>query len=639
MEYVREILFWVVGFVIVAVASNQIARLSLKIKLPHITGLLIIGILTGPFFLQLLKTEAIVKLQFVNETALAFIAFAAGNELYLLELRSRLKSIRWMTFGQLIVTFMLSSIAVFLLLPYIPFFASMSNNERIAIAILVGTIFVARSPASAIAVINEVRAKGPFTQTVMGVTVVKDVLVIILFTICFSIASSLTTAQDFDFTSVYWLTIDLVLSFGLGFGLGKLIALFLSWNFKPIFKALFVLLAGYSIYVLSSFVKLHSPELIGHEIYIEPLLICIVASFVITNFSRFRIDFQKVIHDASLPVYVAFFTLTGASISIDILIQSWLIALVFFFIRLFTMMIGSFIGGRLGGDPPKFYKHGWMPYVTQAGVGLGLVTVVGNSFPIWGLQIATILIAVIVLNQLFGPPLFKWVLSYVGESHKRGEPQAYEGHREAYIFGWENQSMALAKQLESHGWIPHIVTRRSELGNEIEGIDIKLIKDLSQLELERINAHKAEAIVTMLTDEENMQICEIAFEKFGTKDLVVRLNDRANFDKFHELNALIVEHNMAMVSLLDHFVRSPMATSLLLGLDSHQDTIDIKVRSSNIHGIALRNIQFPSDILILSIIRSGNVMISHGYTRLRKGDIVTVVGSPESLEHVRLRLE
>ena len=639
MEQLFDILIWTSAFVIVAVAANHIAGLFKKIKLPHITGLLIIGIVIGPFVLQLIETEAVEQLNFVNEIALAFIAFAAGSELYLLELRSRFKSIKWMTFGQLVVTFVLSSLSVYLLSPHIPFVASMTANGKIAVAILVGTIFVARSPASAIAIINEVRAKGPFTQTVMGVTVVKDVLVIILFTICFSLANSLTTGSSVDLSSLLWLFIDLVLSFALGIGLGKLIALFFSINLKLIYKTIFVLLVGYSIYLLSSFVKEQSTAFVGHEIYLEPLLICIVASFVITNFSKYRIEFLKLVHDAGPTVYVAFFTLTGASISIDILKSAWLIALVFFFIRLFSMIIGSFVGGKLGGDPKRMYKHGWMPYVTQAGVGLGLVMVVGNAFPAWGKEFATIMIAVIVLSQIVGPPLFKWVLSYVGESHKRGEPQEFEGHREAYIFGWENQSVTLAKQLLSHGWIPHLVTRRKELLKNDLDFEIRLLDDFSQYELERINANKAEAIVCMLTDEESLNICEIAYEHFGTKDLVVRLNERTNFDEFHELGALIVEPNMATVSLLDHFVRSPLATSLLLGMEEDQDTIDIEIQNENIHGIALRDIHLPSDILVLSIIRSGNVVISHGYTRLRKGDIVTIVGSNESLENVRLRLE
>ena len=45
------------------------------------------------------------------------------------------------------------------------------------VALFSGVIAVARSPASALAVIRETRAGGPFTQTVLGVTMVSDVLV------------------------------------------------------------------------------------------------------------------------------------------------------------------------------------------------------------------------------------------------------------------------------------------------------------------------------------------------------------------------------------------------------------------------------------------------------------------------------
>ena len=73
-------------------------------------------------------------------------------------------------------------------------------------------------------------------------------------------------------------------------------------------------------------------------------------------------------------------------------------------------------------------------------------------------------------------------------------------------------------------------------------------------------------------DKENYEICEVAYEHFGTKDLVVRLNERSNFEKFHKIGALIVEPSTAIVSLLDHLVRSPVAASLLLGTDENQDS-------------------------------------------------------------------
>ena len=174
MENYLQILIYLAGFIIIAVASNQISKLFLRVKLPLVTGLLVMGIIAGPYVLNLIPLEAIADLDFVNDFALAVIAFTVGAELYLRELRSRFRSITGMTIAQLIITFSLGSLAVFFLSEYIPFMQRMNIESKIAVSILAGTIFIARSPASAIAVVHEMRAKGPFTQTAIGVTVLTD---------------------------------------------------------------------------------------------------------------------------------------------------------------------------------------------------------------------------------------------------------------------------------------------------------------------------------------------------------------------------------------------------------------------------------------------------------------------------------
>jgi Trk K+ transport system NAD-binding subunit len=86
-------------------------------------------------------------------------------------------------------------------------------------------------------------------------------------------------------------------------------------------------------------------------------------------------------------------------------------------------------------------------------------------------------------------------------------------------------------------------------------------------------------------------------------------------------------------------VRSPVATSLLLGMEVDQDIVDIELRNPNLDGITLRDLRLPLDTLIQSIHRNGHMIISHGYTHLELGDRVTVVGSVESLEEVMLHFE
>ena len=640
MENYLQILIYLAGFIIIAVASNQISRLFLKARLPLVTGLLVMGIIAGPYILDLIPLEAIADLDFVNDFALAFIAFTVGAELYLNELRSRFRSIIGMTVAQLSITFILGSLAVYFIAEYIPFMQRMNIESKIAVSLLAGTIFVARSPASAIAVVHEMRAKGPFTQTAIGVTVLKDFLVVILFAVIITIGEALITGTSFNLIYIILLLFELLFAFILGYALSKILGFIISLQTKPIGKTILILLSGFAIFTLSHFIREWSLLYFNFEIYIEPLLICIIGSFIVTNYSKHRPEFLKILHDSRNAVYVIFFTLIGVSISLGVLATVWTIAIALFVIRLATLVIAGIVGVSLGGDPVRFNRIAWAPYVTQAGVSLGLTTVVAGEFIGWGTEFATIIIAVIVLNQIVGPPLFKWAINYAGEGHVRGTTPEMGSPRSVLIFGLESQSLALARQLQEHNWNVKIASLKSDIGDrKTSGISIHQIPSLSKKAMEELDASKAETIVTMLSDEENYQICEQAFENFGTKDIVVRLHNRKNFNRFHELGALIVEPSTAMVSLLDHFVRSPQATSLLLGMKENQDTVMLEVQNPNLHKMALRNLRLPHDIIVLSVTRGGQMIISHGYTRLRKNDIVTLVGSSESLENVRLRFE
>jgi Trk K+ transport system NAD-binding subunit len=56
-------------------------------------------------------------------------------------------------------------------------------------------------------------------------------------------------------------------------------------------------------------------------------------------------------------------------------------------------------------------------------------------------------------------------------------------------------------------------------------------------------------------------------------------------------------------------------------------------------GLRIRDLHLPQDVIILSLKRKGNTVITHGYTQLRKADVLTFVGSNESLEKVIIMFE
>lgn len=638
----KELIVALGGFLVIALSANHISKFFAKIKFPLITGLLLAGIIAGPFVFDLIPSENSKNLIFLNEISLAFIAFAAGSELYLKEIRGQFKSIIWNTLGQLVVTFLLGTTGVLFMSEFIPFMQDMSFSARLGVAMLMATIFVARSPSSAIAVINELRAKGPFTQTAIGVTVVTDVLVIILFAVCFALSKTLLSGDSFSLLALGILLIELFVSFGLGWVLGRFIMWFFKFKMNKNLKVTILIALGYGVYLFANWLAdfTAQPYVFGHKFYVEPLLICILGSYFVTNYSTSRPEFIEILHETGPIIYVVFFTLTGSSLALDVLLEVFLVAVVFFGVRLLGMIGGGYLGGTIAGDSWKFRHLNWMPYITQAGVGLGLATIIKHAFPDFGVQFETIIIGVIVINQVVGPPLLKYALYKVEETHEKHETPVFDGHNDAIIFGLEPMSLALARQLKGNNWGVKIAAmKKADEIEQVDDIEIVFMNDISLDCLNKLEPKHADTMVMMLSDSENYKWCELIYEQIGTKELVVRASgDRYYAKKFEKLDALVVDPSLAMVNLMDHFVRSPNATSILLGMETDQDAVDIEVMDLNIQGLALRDLRLPSDILILSITRKDQMMITHGYTRLRIGDIVTILGSEESIDKVELML-
>ena len=239
-------------FGLIALASRQIGAFFTRIHFPLVTGFLLTGILAGPHVLQVVSAGSLARVHFLDQIALGFIGFAAGTHLYLPELKSRFRTIRWVTLGQVVFTYTLSTLALFMLADAISFMATLPAPARLAIALIGAAILVARSPSSAIAIINELRARGPFTRMVLGVTVTIDVVVIILFAISSSIADALLGQLGFRFGLVLLVMAEIVMAAGLGVILGKIVALLSRIPANGVFKGILLLACNYLAFPFSS---------------------------------------------------------------------------------------------------------------------------------------------------------------------------------------------------------------------------------------------------------------------------------------------------------------------------------------------------------------------------------------------------
>ena len=637
----KDIFISTISLVIVALAARQISLLFVKVKLPLITGFLFVGILCGPFVLNFMTVSSIKSLRFLDQIALAFIAFAAGGELYLKELNSRLNSIKWTTIGLVVGTFILGSFSFFMLANYIPFLKGVPLEGRIAISILGGSILVARSPSSAIAVIKELRAKGPFVQTALGVTVVMDSVVIILFTVNSSIADALLKNIGMNFGFVALLFVELSMSLFLGYCVAKILGFIASLKVDLRYKIFLMLLVGYLVFFFSDLIRHKTEANFSFELHLEPLLICMVAGLLVTNRSQYRDEFSRMLDEVGPAVYLMFFTLIGASLKLSTLFLVWPIALALFVIRIGAIFAGAFTGVMIAGDPVKYSRLSWMAYITQAGIGMGLATEVSVAFPGWGQEFATLMIGIIVLNQIVGPSFFKSAIRLLKEAFPLPEKTELGIVHTAIIFGEDGQAQALARQLRLHHWQVKMATNsdfKTEALSEI-GVEFHKIEEFSPNELRFMGAGGAGAIIGMLSDEKNLEICKMCSQNFELAHLVVRLNDRSNYDEYRSLGASVVSPTTSMISLLDHFVRSPSAVSLLLGMEKDQDILDLEVRNSDLFRKSIQELKLPKEVLVISVHREGKALNVHGDLHLEEGDIYTIAGNEKVLEEISVRFE
>jgi len=618
-------------------ASEWIGRGAKRLHLPVITGFLLAGVLVGPYALGLLSTEQTVQLRVVDQIALSFIAFAAGAELHYREIRQQLKRIWWITFGIVAASYTLVLPTLHWLGDAAPFLDGMGSRARLGVGLIAGAILVSRSPSSLMALVTELRARGPFTRLLMGVTVALDVVVIMLFAISTSLADVLLRATDFQPGLILLVLGELAVAACVGGLVAVIIPFVLRFGRWLPVQIVLVLAVGLGVYQISGWLRATTHTSGPFEVFLEPLLVCMVAGFAVGNFSSYRNDFVRVLQTMAPYVYLGFFTLAGASLDLSALRLAWRVALLFLVVRLVAVMAGSYTGGLIGGAPKKVRRRLWLGMLTQAGIGLGLAKQVAVDFPEWGGSFATTMIAVIVVNQVFGPPPAKWVLRQAGEA-RADLTGSLRGAPRVLIFGLDGQSWALARQLADHGWRPALVSRRDLPEGSPQDIEILRIPELSAETLLEIGADKARTLVGLMDEEGNVELCRLAHDELGVSNVVARVASQRAAARCQQYGAAAIDPNVALVNVLDHFVRSPSLTGMVVGMDIERDIIEVPVANRDLDGAALRELQLPLDVLVLSVERDGASLISHGYTRLQRGDRVTVMGQRASLDQVEERL-
>ena len=379
--------------------TAYLLALSLKkIKFPKLTGYMILGMIVGPMALNYLNHETLGELKFLENMALSFIAITAGGELKYTRIKKHIKTVVSLIAGQVVFVFLGLFLLLVFFAPYIPFFSQLDYDIMIGFAILFSGTAVSKSPATTMGIITELKSKGTITEIVLAVTVLKSILLVLVFP-ALIMWSKLYLIKDAVFNMN--MLSRVMTEIGSSIILGVILGFFIIWYLKSIKTNLSIFLLGVVIIITEA------SSLYGVEI----LLTSIITGIIVENFSDAGELLIKNIEKSSLPFYIIFFSFAGASLHLDTLKKALGLTLFLVLARMALLYLGN-LTGAVFVKANDFLKHkSWLGFVGQAGIAVGLGTIIENTFPgRVGLDFKTILLATVVINELIGPIFLKYIL-------------------------------------------------------------------------------------------------------------------------------------------------------------------------------------------------------------------------------------
>jgi len=385
----------ILGLGIVLLAGIFFARFINKLGFPAVTAYLVLGILIGPSVFNLAPKELLNASGLISNIVLGMIAFGIGQNFSIDNFRRLGKSILWISVLEACGAWIFVTSA-FLIILRQPFY----------ISLLFGAIASATAPAATVMVIREYRAKGSFTNTLLGVVAIDDAWCLMIFAISLAISKAIYNHLT---SSLFLLKVVLnsIFSISGAFILGLILAFTLSHLSKYIRSSteLLIYTLGFILFSIGVALSLH----------LSVLLSCMFLGMALVNIHLASFKFFDAMRTIDSPLFLLFFVLAGANLEISLLQKLGLWGLVYIIFRVLGKVIGANWGAKISKSSDVIKKYLGFGLIPQAGVALGCALIAKGDFPNIGNILFTTIVATTVIYELIGPFCTKYALHKAGE--------------------------------------------------------------------------------------------------------------------------------------------------------------------------------------------------------------------------------
>lgn len=360
-----------------------------KLKIPKVTGYMLTGLVFGPSLIGLISEGTLSQVYMINEIALGLILFAIGGEIELHNLRAMGKKLIWISLAESAGAFAFVFIITFVL------------SSNFGLALLLGSIGIATAPGVTLLVIREYQTRGPLTDTLLAVVAINNVICLV----CFRITFAFYSLANGDPMGSIMLQVfkELVVSVVIGVTIGGMIT---YWEQKldDLSELLLIIIGGLLLGIG-----------LARTIGISHLMVCLIIGAVTNNLSMMHRLVYAELRQTEMPFFIAFFVLSGASLHLSALAELGVLGVAYLVARPIGKAIGSFVAGTVSGTQKQISQNLGLALLPQAGVAIGLMMVVKESYAEMGEIISAVILSSIVVYEGIGPFLTKLALGRAGE--------------------------------------------------------------------------------------------------------------------------------------------------------------------------------------------------------------------------------
>ncbi|RAL25063.1 hypothetical protein DL240_02285 [Lujinxingia litoralis] len=416
---------------LLAYVAGELLR---RLGLPALLGYIGTGIVLGsglaelwPGFepLTLITPEVITDLGGVQILVVGLIGMLAGGKVRLSELGAQGRLVARVTGAVLVTVIPLTTLAALLALEVFPdalaLLATEPRATRVMIALFFGVLAFGLSPSTTIALIQDLRARGPLSTATLSVVIVGEFLLFGLFAVLLAgarvavVPGPLTTGGLAGVLPR--LGLELVLSLGLGIALGVAVASWVRLVRREVL--IFMILAIFLTYLGA--LRLEA----------EPTLVFLVAGFFVQNATAGGRAMVRALEQVALPVFVVYFATVAAGFDLQAALSYLPLVLVLIAARLGALMLATrrACARAIDTRPGLAYMPGAL--LAQDAVVLVLAGVVAVNFPPWGPTFQSVIMATVIVYLTVGPIALKVALD------RAGETRPARGLREERVLGLE----------------------------------------------------------------------------------------------------------------------------------------------------------------------------------------------------------